>query len=179
MNEKIHPVESFADIAKEINTMADNDQKKRLRGMNSQAVDEKNTLRMKHIIRSMGWPTIGKVGEQASYNAWLLVQHADHDRVFQKECLGLMRHSVDDIAQENIAYLTDRILQAEGKPQLYGTQFVQSAESDPKWQPYTIEDAANVDIRRKEIGLQPLKDYAESINTLYAKIGKSPEPDNN
>ncbi|OGZ96396.1 MAG: hypothetical protein A2679_00040 [Candidatus Sungbacteria bacterium RIFCSPHIGHO2_01_FULL_54_26] len=86
-----------------------------------------NTERLKKIIAKYGWPTIDLVGEKASRNAWLIIQHADHNVRFQKKCLALMQEIYQRnphiISRENIAFLTDRILVNTKRAQLFGTQF--------------------------------------------------------
>ena len=52
-----------------------------------------------------------------------------------------------------LATSVDRVRVSEGKPQVYGTQF---HEVDGVWVPQPIEDEANVDARRKNVGLPPL-----------------------
>src|SRR5260370_39359132 len=88
-------------------------------------IDEANTKWLKGIVEKHGWPGTKLVGEPGAYDAWLLVQHADRDREFQKKCLGLMKPLVEtgEVAKGDFAYLTDRVLIADGKKQLYGTQF--------------------------------------------------------
>ena len=60
------------------------------------------------------------------HDAWLLVQHADRDRPFQKQCLELLREAVakKEASGKDLADLTDRVLVGEGKNQIYGTQFI-------------------------------------------------------
>ena len=74
---------------------------------------------------------------------WLLVQHQDYDVKLQEKCL---KHC--DFNLKNKSYLTDRIMVNREGTQIYGTQF-----NKP------IIDKKNVDKRRKEMGLEPLKDY--------------------
>jgi hypothetical protein len=50
-------------------------------------IDRRNTARLKRIIEKHGWPGKSLVGEDGAHAAWLLVQHADKDRGFQKQCL--------------------------------------------------------------------------------------------
>jgi hypothetical protein len=57
-------------------------------------IDTKNTRRMKEIIAKVGWPGKTLIGEEGAHNAWLLVQHADRNREFQKECLVLLEKAV-------------------------------------------------------------------------------------
>lgn len=127
--------------------------------------DKENTAWLKGIVSQQGWPTISDIGKDGFNAAWLLVQHADVDRPFQKQCLDLMeklpRH---EVIPSNVAYLTDRVLVAEGKKQKYGTQFIQV---NGKHQPQPIEDEANVEKRRKEVGLSTLAEYTRQIEKMY------------
>ncbi|PTL81905.1 DUF6624 domain-containing protein [Vitiosangium sp. GDMCC 1.1324] len=129
------------------------------------AIDVKNTARMKEIIAQVGWPTKTLVGERASQGAWLLVQHADLDLAFQKQCLPLLEKSVEagEGSKKDLAYLTDRILVAEGKPQRYGTQF---HTVDGKLVPRPIEDEATVDARRAAVGLGTMAEYNEMMQRM-------------
>ena len=116
---------------------------------------------MKKVIESIGWPSISKVGAKASFCGWLLVQHSAHDLSFQKQCLSLMNQLPEgDIDKANIAYLTDRILVKDAKPQIYGTQFY---EENGSLQPRQILDIANLDLRRQEMGLEPFVEYRQTI----------------
>jgi hypothetical protein len=129
-------------------------------------IDRKNTARLKEIVDKHGWPGKSLVGEDGAHAAWLLVQHADKDRAFQKHCLKLLERAVKvgEASAVDHAYLTDRVLVAEKKKQVYGTQFRQV---DGKMAPYPIEDEANVDRRRKEVGLSSLADYRKTLEELY------------
>ncbi|MFQ5494692.1 MAG: DUF6624 domain-containing protein [Phycisphaerae bacterium] len=124
-------------------------------------VDHANTERMKRIVAKLGWPTISEYGKKAPHLAWLLVQHAA-DPVFRSHCLDLMGPLLekDEVRKDDFAYLTDRVLVLKGKAQRYGTQF---HTVDGKLQPLPIEDAANVDARRKEMGMPPLAEYRASF----------------
>jgi hypothetical protein len=129
-------------------------------------IDRKNTARMKEIINQRGWPGKSLVGEDGAHAAWLLIQHADKDRDFQKHCLKLLKQAVKagEASGTDLAYLTDRVLVAEKKNQLYGTQFRQV---DGKMEPYPFEDETNVDRRRKEVGLPSLAEYRKMLEEAY------------
>ncbi len=130
-----------------------------------ETIDQENTKWMQQIIDEHGWPTKKLVGAEAANDAWLLVQHADLDPKFQRRCLELMtKLPKDDISQKNIAYLTDRVLLAEGKKQVYGTQFW---VVDGQLQPRPLEDPANVDRLRAEMGLESIAEYAETMRKVY------------
>jgi hypothetical protein len=134
-----------------------------------EAVDGKNRGRLKEIVMRYGWPGISLVGKDGEQAAWLLVQHADADREFQKSCLQLMEALPDgEVHQQAIAYLTDRVLVGEKRPQRYGTQM------DAEFRPRPLEDPANVDARRAKVGLPPLAEYIQMAREGYETLSKSP-----
>lgn len=124
-------------------------------------VDRDNTEFMKKAIEKHGWPGRSLVGDDASRAAWLLIQHSP-DTDLQSRCADLMKAALknNDVNGQDLAYLTDRVLVRQGKKQIYGTQFRGGGKEA---QPFPIEDEANVDKRRAEIGLQPLAEYAKTI----------------
>ena len=129
--------------------------------------DEENTTWLGGVVEKHGWPTHSLVGKDGAHSAWLLVQHADRDAKFQRKCLDLMTKALkDEVSQSDVAYLTDRVLLAEGKKQRYGTQFT---VANGKWEPRPLEDPANVDKLRKDAGLQPLDEYKKQLEELYGK----------
>ncbi len=157
--------EQFPEIAAELLAMSERDQAMRLSNQWDATVDEVNTQRMKEIVAQIGWPTRSKVGQRAASMAWLLVQHADHDLAFQKYCLGLMSaQPANEVQPRNVAYLEDRVRVAEGRPQLYGTQFY--TDSETKLGPRPIEDVAHVDERRAEVGMETLAEYTRIMEQL-------------
>jgi hypothetical protein len=153
-------------IADEIIAMSEKDQAMRKSNQWDASIDVENTRRMKEIIQQIGWPTCSKVGIHASNMAWLLVQHADHDRAFQKMCLELMTSQPPgEVHLPNIAYLEDRVRVGEGRPQLYGTQF--HVDEHGNFGPFLIEDSANVDQRRKSMKLGTLAEYTHQMEQIH------------
>jgi hypothetical protein len=131
-------------------------------------IDRDNTARMKEIVKQYGWPGPELVGDDGVEAAFLLVQHADYE--FQKEMLPLVREAyrAKKLSGQSYALLLDRVLVKEGKPQVYGTQakpMDQWKGNEPVLQP--IEDEANVDRRRAEIGLIPLSEYIKFLKQFY------------
>ena len=138
-----------------------------------QAIDASNTKRMRAIIRKYGWPGPELVGRDGTEAAFLLVQHAD--LTFQKEVLPLVEKAYKSgkLSGQSYALLLDRVLVGEGKPQVYGTQAKRIEEwkgREPVLEP--IEDEANVDKRRAEVGLFPLSEYRELLKRLYFPQGE-------
>jgi hypothetical protein len=101
----------------EILKMAEEDQKVRHEalktGILDQTIDIKNTARMKEIVQEFGWLTPNLVGNEVSEAAWLLVQHADLDPSFQKQCLNLIETSYkkepSNLLKKHIDKLTERV----------------------------------------------------------------------
>ncbi len=159
----------FPHIAKELKAMVDIDQDMRNRNRSDdywdETIDVKHTERMKQIVSEIGWPTISKVGIVGASNAWLLVQHANHDVDFQEHCLQLMKEApAGEVSIIDTAYLTDRVNVHRGKGQIYGTQVTRE---NGKHIPRTIEDEVHVDARRAAIGMGPLSEYIEMIYKQY------------
>jgi len=151
------------EVAKEIIQMAEVDQEIRRQAMEEGRVwdessDTSNTERMREIVSQIGWPSQSLVGPDASSKAWLLVQHADHDVMFQSDCLRMMKAADQgEVRKQEIAYLEDRVRVNRGKPQLYGTQFLKNINGE--YLPKPIESPDEVDKRREEMGLGPLEEY--------------------
>lgn len=166
-----NPQGAYKAIAYEILKMSEVDQQMRKSGQWDSSIDVTHTQRMREIVELMGWPTRSKVGGHASEMAWLLVQHADHDRAFQRACLDLMKaQAADEVSLANMAYLEDRVRVGEGRSQLYGTQFY--VDEAGKFGPRPIEDLDHVDERRQAVGLQPLSDYARDVEESYKQYHK-------
>jgi len=128
-------------------------------------VDRDNTRWLDELVQQQGWPIRSRVGEQAAHAAWLLVQHSDDDAAWQRRCLDLMSAAPDDeVSPIDVAYLTDRVLLAEGKPQVYGTQMI---TSDGQYQPRDLRDPETVDQRRAAVGLDTLHEYRQRMNGQY------------
>lgn len=159
----------YPKVAAELQQMIDEDQDMREKGLSDPdfwdyEIDKRNTKRMKEIVAEIGFPSVSKVGAEGSHNAWLLIQHADHDVEFQKMCLGLMKElPLGEVARRDMAYLEDRIRVNEKQGQVYGTQFNQI---DGKYVPQPIEDENNVDTRRARMGMDTL---ADQIALMYKK----------
>jgi hypothetical protein len=130
------------------------------------SVDTVNTRRMKSIVEEHGWPSEQLVGKDGADAAFLLVQHADHDPAFQKASLELLREAYEkgEATGRQVALLTDRVLVAEGKPQLYGTQ-AQIQNGEAVFRP--IRDSVHVDQRRAEIGMVPIEEYKQKLREVY------------
>jgi hypothetical protein len=136
------------------------------RAVQVKELDREHTERMREVIDLHGWPGRSVGGKAGSQAAWLLVQHADHDPEFQRRCLGLVEEAAGrgEADPRHLAFLTDRVLIHEGRPQRFGTQ-VRMEEG--RLVPIPIEDPEDVDERRRSVGLGPIEDYLLETERSY------------
>lgn len=130
------------------------------------AADSARSLRLQEVVATLnGWPGASLVGEDGAEAAFLILQHSPSHE-FQKQMLPLLREAArrGEAAPQGVALLTDRLLIHEGKPQRYGSQFF---VMNGKLVLEPIEDEANVDRRRAEIGLPPIAEYLRLAEEMY------------
>jgi len=100
-------------------------------------VDEKNRARLKEIFKENGFPNKELVGKDAMRGIFLMIQHSDSDKEWQK----------------------DRIKINGGEKQLYGTQFANVNPIKKLAELADTEDLENLDKRRREVGMMPIAMY--------------------
>ncbi|MGE7138255.1 DUF6624 domain-containing protein [Luteibacter sp. NPDC031894] len=123
-----------------------------------QDVDRHNLEALKAIFAKYGFPTVAMVGRSGVTATFLLAQHADADREFQKHALELAKSLLErgELPRSLYAMLVDRVRLADGKPQLYGTQV---KAMDGKVEMLPVEDPGNLDVRRRSMALEPEAEY--------------------
>jgi len=133
------------------------------------AVHEENNKRIKEIIKESGWPLESEVGEDGTEAAWLLVQHAVLESEFQEECIGLLKQAVEIGEAKGwfLAYLQDRVLVRQGKPQIYGTQHVLV---NGRMKPIETVNPDEVNKRRELLGIWSQEEHTESLQKDYENI---------
>jgi len=130
--------------------------------------DHVNTEYLKAVVNEQGWPKVSAVGEHAANAAWLIVQHADDDPLFQLRALRLMEPMVasGEVSKIDHAYLYDRVMLKIAGTQRYATQMTCEAGQRV---PQPLEDAKSVDRRRAEAGLSSLAEYQQQMTELFGK----------
>ncbi|MBX9859621.1 MAG: hypothetical protein K2Y20_08540 [Sphingomonas sp.] len=135
--------------------------------------DHENTGWLKQQVAKRGWPKKSEVGRLAAKMAWLLVQHADADPVFQVRALRLMEPLVanGEVEGSDFAFLLDRIMLKISSKQRYGTQL---ECTNGRLEPLPLQDINEVASRRRAVGLNDLDAY--KAETLKAIGGCETEP---
>ncbi len=115
------------------------------------------------------WPGVRLVGDDGERAAWLVAQLADAE--LQRRALPHVEAAVDegDAHPSHYACLLDRVRMSEGRPQVYGSQFV--VHDDDTLSPWPIEDPGRVDQRRFRVGLPPLAAQARDMELQYRVRG--------
>lgn len=133
-------------------------------------VDAENLPWLRKVITETGWPGRSIVGEDGANAAWLLAQHADGDPAFQRQCLDLLTVAAGqgEATKAQLAFLTDRVLLAEGKPQEFGTQAI---GRKGQWVPRSLRDPGHVGQSRAAMSLGPL---AENLARITEQYGPPP-----
>jgi hypothetical protein len=125
---------------------------------NLRPTDSVNLLELQSIIDKIGWPTNSKVGKYGASTAFLIIDHSPRE-VMEKYFPLLEAEALKGEASlSSYATMKDRILVNRGKSQVYGTQRYWN-ENEKKFVFFPIEDEKNVNARRKEVGLPPLKEF--------------------
>lgn len=137
----------------------------------------KNARVLDEIIDKIGYPTMDKVGKEASDAAWLIIQHSISNPDFMKKSLALLVLAVDEKRADpvNLAYLSDRVAVFEDKPQLYGTQF--DWDETGQLNPNTFDSLEKVNRRRKEIGLNSMEEQILMMRNRVKSENQLPPQD--
>lgn len=127
--------------------------------------DEINRNRLKEIISEFGFPTRQLVGRDAMSGVFYIIQHADGDKDWQKTQLLNIELAVKkgDMVKEDYAYLYDRIKVNHDEPQRYGTQILNIDPENKIVELKETEDMANLNQRRRSMGMMPIETYKKMI----------------
>lgn len=139
-----------------------------------QQVHFENAHRLDDLVTQYGWPILSLVGLEGTRAAWLIAQHSICTPDLQRRFLAIIADATKagEVPRLQVAFLTDRVRAAEGKPQLYGTVLDWDENGELSCE---VEDPANLDTRRKELGLPSFADeLALHRRELEAQGGKPP-----
>ena len=121
------------------------------------AIDSINTAKLEVLITQYGFPTWKLVGREGSHNAWLIAQHSP---TLLSWYLKQLRQAVqeNDADSYDLAYMEDRFLMHQGRPQIYGSQISwRIVAGDTIKGFYPIADVKHVNERRLPKGLCPIE----------------------
>jgi hypothetical protein len=139
-------------------------------------VDDGNYPELLNIYEKYKWPLISVVGRTAAHNYWLLVQHQEPE--FQRRVLPDMQRAFDagEASAVDYAYLYDRVMFLQGKPQHWGTQ---GDCKNGKAVLAPVDDPAGLEQRRKDLHLMPVSidEYLKLLDPYCANyVDDAPIP---
>ena len=119
-------------------------------------VDSANLIALEQLIVERGFPTLSKLGYKCCDHAALIAQHSPPDYLHWFLEQAQVAADSGDFIRSWIAYMTDRDLDHQNKPQLYGTQ---GLTRDGLTGMYLIKDIEHLNERRRNMDLEPIEDY--------------------
>jgi hypothetical protein len=168
-------------LRKELLSMRDEDRRVRQELLNSgqlggpyvsrmEEVHRKNAARLRELIKQNGWPAEDVAGKDGAEAAWYIAQHAIGEPQFQRQALKLLLDCAAEgrTARWHAAYLEDRVAMHEGRPQRFGTQWIDDSR-DGRYRPWKLAEPFRVNELRAEVGLEPLQPIPEPGPELPAE----------
>jgi hypothetical protein len=127
--------------------------------------DQRSTTFMRGLLDQYDWIDSQRFGERVSMGAWLMVQHADDHVDLQQLALSRMEPHLKTggVSKGDYAFLWDRVAVNTGKKQRYGTQPTWECTPEGTLTLKPLEDPANVNARRKTMGLGTVEDGLASM----------------
>ncbi len=130
-----------------------------------EAIDLENTRKLRQITKKHGFPNADLIGLDVVSNVFTMIIHSPSIEL-QKENLPYLRQAAqtNQYILPDIALLTDKILVAEKKPQIYGTQF--RTKAGKMYLQETIEPE-KLNERRAEMNLPTMEEYVKMLEKMY------------
>ncbi|PWW27582.1 MULTISPECIES: DUF6624 domain-containing protein [unclassified Chryseobacterium] len=166
--------EDYSEVQKTLEKALTEDQKYREPDydyIKQNPIDEKNIEIVTKIIDSLGWLGKDKIGENANTALFAVIMHANKLETMEKYLPILKEAAKKGNAEKSqVAYLTDRIELLNNRKQIYGTQ--PSIRSNGKTFIENLIDSANVNARRKSMGLDPIENYIRICDSANSVMNK-------
>jgi len=129
--------------------------------------NENNLEELGSLLSQKGWPRRSEVGPEAAGAAFFVLQHSN--AVAQQKYISMFEKCCreNEGSWQQYALMFDRMRMNQNKPQRFGTHTYLDPNAGSPNELYPLEDDSKVDEWRKEIGLEPLKDYLKRTNIKY------------
>ena len=132
-----------------------------------------NQEKIKSLYKKYGYLGYKEVGEKASQDFWISIQHADNDVEFQQQILKELKKeiSVNNASKAEYAMLEDRVHINLNKKQRFGSQVTYNkfGQAIPK---IGLIDSINIEQLRKEYDLPTFRDYYNNMTRSHFWMNK-------
>lgn len=120
-----------------------------------------NIKKIKKILDKYDWPELTQIGEQGNRTICNVLQHANQET--REHYIPLMKQAVLDkkLEPRYLVRAEDRIATDKGELQIYGGQMKYYPETK-SFNVWPVYDPINIDKRRAEIGLEPIKEFLKN-----------------
>jgi hypothetical protein len=147
--------------------------------MKVMAIDSVNQTRVIPILEQHGWLPKSKIGEKAASAIFYVVQHSNTATIekYLPQMEALAKQG--EASATDAAKMRDRLLMFQGKKQIYGTQAASWVRPEGGHVIWPIEDADNVNKRRREVGFTTtVEENAKQLGAAYDPKEELPEKNN-
>jgi hypothetical protein len=132
-----------------------------------------NQEKIKKLYKIYGYLGYKEIGEKASQDFWISIQHADNDVEFQQQMLVELKKeiSTNNASKVEYAMLEDRVNVNLRKKQRFGTQvtYNEFGQAIPK---NGLIDSINIEQIRKEYELPTFREYYNRMTTNHFEMNK-------
>lgn len=136
---------------------------RRLQNMQNQ----KNLEELELLLQEKGWPKRSQVGPAAAGAAFFVIQHSNGEAQQKYISMFEIRCRENEADCNQYALMFDRMRMNQNLPQRFGTHHYLDPAAGKTDELYPLEDETKVDEWRKEIGLEPLREYLTRANIKY------------
>lgn len=137
------------------------------------SVSNMHQAQVKEWYETFGYLGFDQVGEEASSNFWIVIQHADNNLPFQQKMLTAMKKELEEenVRPSEYALLEDRVNVALKKKQRFGTQvtYNDKGQAIPE---NGLVDSLNIETLRAEYKLQSFKEYYNQMTEAHFFMNK-------
>jgi len=130
-------------------------------------INDNNLKELERLLPQKGWPRRSEVGPEAAAAAFFVLQHSN--AIAQQKYISLFEKCCreNEGNWQQYALMFDRMRMNQNKLQRFGTHTYLNPKAGSTNELYPLEDDSKVDEWRKEIGLEPLKDYLARTGIKY------------
>ncbi len=131
------------------------------------SINEGHAQAVRTFVSQYDFPTKSNASEKAYKAAVLVVLHSGDVSMLDASIAAISEASSDQVDRKDIAFMTDRRLVLQGKPQRYGTQYMVGPDGAIDF--IEIEDRSGLDARREELGMGPFAQYERYVRGMLKK----------
>lgn len=140
--------------------------------LQQEKTDSVNMVRLAKMLDEHGWIARSVYGNKTSDQALAILNKGSSNHHVYYFSMLSKSFANGEVKPSGFAEIYDKAMVAQGRNQLYGTQ-LSFNEADGTNYVHPMDDEANVDKRRRMVGLEPMTAYWEKFGIVYPKGGSA------